>query len=569
MSQDFTPSPHDARIEWRQLALFFLVACAILAAGIGLRDPWPSDEPRFVLVAKQMVESGDWLFPHRGQELYAEKPPLYFWMLAGAYALTGSWRWSFLLPSLLAGLGVLWLTYDLARRLWNHRAGLYAAMAVLAAVQFVYQFKRAQIDPSLTFCTTLAFYGLCRHLLLGPHWDWFWAACLVAGAGVVMKGVGFLPLLLLLPYALLRRGRWQGLAEFGRSELARWSLGVLAFLAPIAAWLGPMLAAATRGGDPAHQAYLHDLLFRQTAERFANPWHHHEPFWYFGEIVLLFWAPFSLAFFWLWRDWREAWRARAARTWLPLAWALMVLLLFSLSAGKRDMYILPALPAFAVAAAPFLPALTERHGFRLALWVFTLALGLLLLGLGASAWHDGHANFIGKLLEGRGADEVTRALGMLLVALGAAGTLAALILRPRRAVAATAVLLTILWLGYGFGVHPLLDPSSSSRVLMQAARAAAGPEITLGLVDWKEQNLLQAVGPVTEFGFRARRGEQLRRAERWLREAPAERRLFVQDADEGERDCLRLDAGHAERVGIANRRTWWLAGVEAIDGSCQ
>jgi 4-amino-4-deoxy-L-arabinose transferase-like glycosyltransferase len=88
---------------------FFAIAFVVLFAGYGLRDPWPADEPRFVLVAKQMVDSGNWLFPHRGIELYPDKPPVYFWLLALSYFLIGSWRWSFLLPSLLSGMAVLWL----------------------------------------------------------------------------------------------------------------------------------------------------------------------------------------------------------------------------------------------------------------------------------------------------------------------------------------------------------------------------------------------------------------------------------------------------------------------------
>src|SRR6478735_5942842 len=192
--------------ERRQILFFFLVAFWVLAVGLGLREPWPADEPRFVLVAKQMAESGDWWFPHRGQELYPDKPPLYFWLLVASHALIGSWRWSFLVPSLLAGMATLWLTFDLGRRLWNPRAGLWAAIAVLSAFQFVYQFKRAQIDPTLVVLTTFAFYGLCRHLLLGPAWRWFWIACFSAGLGVIAKGVGFLPLLALLPYAAMRYG---------------------------------------------------------------------------------------------------------------------------------------------------------------------------------------------------------------------------------------------------------------------------------------------------------------------------------------------------------------------------
>src|SRR5687768_13440865 len=115
--------------ETRRTSVLFLVAFVVLAAGFGLREPWPADEPRFVLVAKQMFDSGDWLFPHRGAELYPDKPPVYFWLLASARALVGSWRWSFLLPSLLAALGTLALVRDLATRLWTPRAGFWAGVA--------------------------------------------------------------------------------------------------------------------------------------------------------------------------------------------------------------------------------------------------------------------------------------------------------------------------------------------------------------------------------------------------------------------------------------------------------
>ena len=91
----------------REFWLLALMALLVLGAGLGMRDPWPSDEPRFALVAKQMVESGDWLFPHRGTELYSDKPPMLMWSQATLYTLIGDWRVAFLLPSLLAALGTL------------------------------------------------------------------------------------------------------------------------------------------------------------------------------------------------------------------------------------------------------------------------------------------------------------------------------------------------------------------------------------------------------------------------------------------------------------------------------
>jgi 4-amino-4-deoxy-L-arabinose transferase-like glycosyltransferase len=116
--------------------LLLLLALLLFSAGLGLRDPWPADEPRYALVAKQMVESGDWLFPHWGKELYPDKPPLFMWVIAACLWLTGSLRVAFLLPSLLAGLLSVWLVYDLGARFWSNRIGFYAGLVLITIFQF-------------------------------------------------------------------------------------------------------------------------------------------------------------------------------------------------------------------------------------------------------------------------------------------------------------------------------------------------------------------------------------------------------------------------------------------------
>jgi hypothetical protein len=131
------------------------------------------------------------------------------------------------------------------------------------------------------------------------------------------------------------------------------------------------------------------------------------------------------------------------------------------------------------------------------------------------------------------------------------------------------VLLIAVWCGYGLIVYPLLDASSSARELMLSARQAAGPGTSIGLVDWKEQNFLQAVGPTVEFGFSATRSQQLQRAQAWQAAEPVQRRILIPDAETGADVCLRLDAAHAQRIGKANRRDWWLAGADAFVAPCQ
>ena len=97
-------SPHSPAMT------LFVIACIIILAGIGFRDAWPPDEPRFVLVAKEMVESGQWLIPMRGGEIYPDKPPIFMWSIALVYWLTGSLKVAMLLPNAIASIITLALT---------------------------------------------------------------------------------------------------------------------------------------------------------------------------------------------------------------------------------------------------------------------------------------------------------------------------------------------------------------------------------------------------------------------------------------------------------------------------
>ena len=364
---------------WTDLLWLFALALLLIATGIGLRDPWPPDEPRFALVARDMLATGDWLLPRVGGQAYADKPPLFFWLVASGLEVTHSLRIAFLLPSFLAAFGCVALVYDLGRRLWNREAGLAGALALLFTVQFVWQARQAQIDATLCFWTTLSLYGLLRHLLLGPSWRWYTIGWAAAGLGVITKGVGFLPLLILVPFALLRDPRWQPRKASGGG--ARWLLGPLAFLAAISIWLVPMLLAAS--DDPTLAAYRDEILFEQTLTRYGNAWHHREPFWYFlVEVIPALWLPLTLLVPWLFVHWRDALRSFDLRIALLASWIVLVVLFFSFSTGKRGVYVLPAVPALALLCAPYLAQVATRRGAQRAMFI----LAAVASGLCAATW---------------------------------------------------------------------------------------------------------------------------------------------------------------------------------------
>lgn len=546
--------------------LFWIAASLVIGAGLGLRDPWPADEPRFALVAKTMVDSGDWLFPRRGIELYSDKPPLLMWLQAGAYTLLRDWRLAFLLPSLLASLGTLWCVVDLGRRLWTRRVGLYAGWAVLCAFQFAYQAKKAQIDPLVTFWITLANYGLLRHLLCGrgrrsPHWPMWWLGWFAAGLGTISKGVGAIALLMLVPALFAAARVWPGVRLHARAP--RFWLGPVAFLAAVSLWLAPMALAAIRHPDPAYQAYMHDILFRQTLDRYAKSWDHPQPPWYFAEVMLVAWLPTILALPWAWPAWRRRLRRRDPRYLLPLAWWGLVVLFFSLPSGKRDVYILPALPMFALALAPLLPGLVRRCwprriAFALAL---TLAACFLLAGI---AMLLGEPAFERRLLSARGLTEASEALAWMLVAIGAWAAAAVLGFGRRRPFAAMLASLAGLWIWFGLLGYPALNDSSSARGVMHAVGRRLGPSAELGLVAWKEQIMLMADRPARDFGFQRPAHLQLAAALAWQAAVPARRWLLVQEFALGR--CI--DRRQAEFIGQSGRRRWWLAPAAAAVPGC-
>jgi len=551
-------SVHERRAFW----LFMLFALVMLGVGIGLRDPWPSDEPRFALVARQMVESGDWLFPHRGQELYSEKPPMMFWLQAASYELVRNWRIAFLLPSLLAGLLTLGLTYDLGRRLWNRHAGLLAAIGVLFVFQFMYQVKRAQIDPVEMGWITLANWGLLLHFLRGPNWRAYWLGCLAAGFGVITKGVGVLALLMFVPYIFACVRGWQGVTRTSKAAL-HWLGGVLAFLAPILAWGIAVLLVARSRGTPQYQVYVDDLFLRQTAGRYAHSWAHPEPFWYFIPVLLNNWFPLSLAYFGAVPRWWNDLKKGEARVMLPLFWSLLVFVFFSIPHGKRAVYLLPVLPMVALAMAPHLEQITQARWFRNAAFAIALLGGLFIIGAGVWAML-GRSPAFEDMIRRRELEALDHAVWAMFLAIGAAFVLAAAWFRPRRGVHALLAGTTALWLIWSFWSYPLLNDSSSSGALMRHARELAGADTEIGLVAWKEQNLFMAVGPVRDFGFKRPWDEQYAEAVQWQAEAPAQRRIFILEPAMG--DCV--DKTKATHIGFANRREYWLFGADAVVQGC-
>ncbi len=494
-------------MDWQRLWYYTLGAAALLIlAGVGLRDPWPADEPRFALIARDMVETGQWFFPFRGGEIYPDKPPVMMWLMAIFYAITGHLKVSFLLPSALLSIGTVVLTYLCGKMLWDRRTGVIAVWLLLATAQFMLKSKSAQLDAGVTFFITLACYGLLRHLIIGPHWRWYALAWFSMGLGVITKGVGFLPALMLLNLIWLRPD-W--LKQQASVQWLRWLSGPLFMLLAIGLWLLPMLWLVAHSGDADLIAYRDNILLRQTVERYANAWGHIQPFWYYLlEALPFWWMPTSWLALWCVPHWRRAFQTRDARVVYPLVWIALVLLFFSLSSGKRAVYLLPATPMLALTLAPYASQLLQRRGLNGLLLVSLGLLGALLLSAGIAGLAG--VTKLAELTEKYGVNPWTwfTALGLV----------AALTLWLNRRVAwrAWAWFFPALWLSFSFWGYPLLDRARSTEPMMAALQKVLPADATLALVDFREKLLLHTPWPTWHFGYHTPNEWQWPAAAQWL-----------------------------------------------------
>jgi 4-amino-4-deoxy-L-arabinose transferase-like glycosyltransferase len=544
----------DRRFEYVLLVFVAL----LLLAGFGMRDPWPSDEPRFVLVAKQMWESGDWLHPMRGGELYPDKPPMFMWLLALSYGITGSWTLAFLLPSLVAGAITLFLTYQLTRRLYGVKAARLATLLLASTLQFGFYSKRAQIDAVLLAMMTASVYAFARALLTDSHerasgrfahGGWLLLGAFLSGLATVTKGVGALTLLMLPCWLYARRS----LPIVERTQLL--VLPVLAgFLLGVSVWLAPLLLDLWLNGNALKEAYVREILLGQTARRYLNPGHHHKPIWYFAEVMALSWLPLSLFALAAARAAFKKARFALRHLRLWLSFALVVLLFFTLTKAKRDVYILPMLPIVTLALAPMLPWLVQHLILNKVLRALTLLIGLVLLAYGVGGMQG--AAFAQKL-----SVRLSFEPWLLLCVLGPAWMLCSLL---RRGLWAFAFSVLATWSLLGWYGYPRQSDHSSSKALMQSVRAQIGADTELALIGWKEQHLLMSQGPTTVFGFLRNRAAQELDAVAWLKAKPGRKVLLQERNLEA---CF--DRERAQPAGSSNRRHFYLVDASALLAQCK
>jgi 4-amino-4-deoxy-L-arabinose transferase-like glycosyltransferase len=337
----------------RDLLWLLPLGAVLFLTGLGATDLWNPDEPRYAEIAREMILFGDahhFFVPHLNGQVYTQKPPLLFWSICASATILGQLdEVAARVPTALSGLLCLPLIFGMGRRLFNRRAAWMSVLVFGTCTSVMLQARVAQIDMLLMLMVTLAMYFWIRGYL--ERRSGFYLLFFVAtGLGTLAKGpVGLLPPMLSILVFLLVTGQ--------KSEIRRLRLlpGLGLYLLVILIWLLP---AAILGGED----YWQPIVFKQTVQRYANPWGHIRPWYYYLVTLPGNFFPWSVllpsALMLGWRRFRDADR----RAYLfALCWVVVTLVFFSLSPGKRTVYILSMYPAMALLIGAALDRLAEER----------------------------------------------------------------------------------------------------------------------------------------------------------------------------------------------------------------
>ena len=368
------------------------MASAVLLPGIGSRDLWNPDEPRYAEVAREMLmeprEIEHFLVPRLNGERYDHKPPLHFWNIALFGALRGGVdEVAARLPSLFAGIGSVLVVFALAGRLFDRRTAWLAAPIFLTSALVMWNGRVGQIDMTLTFLELLGILFWARGRSWAPddaglppdsrRANLLFFACL--GLATLAKGpVGLIvPLLAVVAWLAFERDR----ASIAELRLGR---SLLLWAAIVLAWFGP--AVWTAG-----QSYFDALILDQTVSRYAEATYHPRPWHYYFRTLPGTFAPWTMlapvAIYAAFRVSRREPASRAARAVrFLLVWIASTFVFFSASGGKRTVYLLALAAPLAMLVAFGVLAIRDHWPrFRAAFLISAAGVPLLFGAIVAAA----------------------------------------------------------------------------------------------------------------------------------------------------------------------------------------
>ncbi len=359
---------HDPVDKWSQvdyaiLAALVAVASILFCSGLSMRSLWGS-EGRWAVVAREMIQGGNYFLPTINGNIYFDKPLLSYWAIVPFSWFTGVTETTARLPGALAGIGTVALVYGLGRRLYGRPAAFLSGMILITTAMFGFWSRTASAELLNVLAIWLMLWVMAREDRT-PSFRRYLVFYLVAAVSAFCKGpvapaVGLITTTALSFTEMVVDLRRNGYKNTGRllTRYFDWILslkGSLAALCGLAVFtLLLFLPVMVTGSWDAVE-----LMWRENVTRFFKPFDHVEPIYsYFGHIpvFMLPWTLIGIASLVSMKEWEAGW----TRRWMVCV-TIAIFMFFTISGSRRSYYILPIVPAFALITGTSLAGFLERR----------------------------------------------------------------------------------------------------------------------------------------------------------------------------------------------------------------
>jgi 4-amino-4-deoxy-L-arabinose transferase-like glycosyltransferase len=334
-----------------RLVVLLAVSTALFSFDFGARVFATNDEARFPMLARDILSAGQWVLPRLDGIPHLNKPPLQAWLIALASWPTGTVTQSTAaLPSLLAALAVVLVTYWIALRLFQPRAALIAGLTVLTT-EGVFTFARVPM-PDITFCaaTTAAMAAFVATEFSTHRWAPIAFYGFVGMAFWTKGPAGLLPLAVVAVYLGITYG-WMGLRRLISAP------GIVLLALAVSSWLA-LIVKASQTTQVLHEVVIADLLLWYIP---TTGWSWHQIFQPPLQALTIFlpWSVLLPAAIWVAARSRE--RANARQVRFLMLWLGVEFLLIAVAREQRMRYYLPLCPPAALLVATWVERLRFRH----------------------------------------------------------------------------------------------------------------------------------------------------------------------------------------------------------------
>lgn len=356
----------------RSQTYIFLAAIAVVYGISGLVDVMDIDAAQYASIAREMLETGEYLQVKNRYVDYLDKPPLLFWLSALSFHVLGISEFAFKLPSLLFALLGIYSTYRLGKLLYSESTGLLSAV-IFASTQAMFLITNdVRTDTMLTGAIIFSIWNIVAYDRNGK-WSSLVAAAIGVALGMLAKGpIGIMAPALAFGAHVVFKRQW--------ASIFRWQW--LVVIAVVALLISPMLWGLYQQFDMHPEKGVSGIRFYLWDQSFGrltgdNPFINSQttpppkaPF-FFVHTVLWAFLPWTILFLFAFWD-RAEHLVRSRFIMGPKDEAittggfLLVFIGMSLSAYKLPHYIFIVFPLAAIITADFAQRmLMEPHKSRL------------------------------------------------------------------------------------------------------------------------------------------------------------------------------------------------------------